>query len=471
MKTVLINPSSYTKGLNDASVLPPLGLAYIAAVLETKGHRVEIIDGQALRLNTEGIVSRISHEAKLIGLYVNSFVAEQGREICQICRFKFPGMTIILGGPLPTSSPENCLENIPCDGLVRGEGEFSLLKVADNIASGREPFSGSVPGAVYYGQNGKLMSLRPRRLTSEELNALPFPAYHLLPDLHCYKAYQRQSPAAAIITTRGCVHQCSFCSKDVFERKVTIRSAENVLEEIEWLVSKYKIRHLDILDDNFVVDKKRLEEILDGLIVRGYKITINPQAGIRTEGMTRKLLVKMKKAGFYKLPFGIESADQKVLELMNKRLDIKKAANIIQAAKGLGFLVWGFFIIGMPGETEEAFDKTIKFARKIDFDAAVFTIAMPLPGTDLYRTVEKEGRFLIDTSFSVPVGLFSGQAFYELGALKAKDVERRYRTAYKEFYSIRKKIKLLLRIRSWHELKVLLDAGRFIMKSLILKRD
>lgn len=156
-----------------------------------------------------------------------------------------------------------------------------------------------------------------------------------------------------------------------------------------------------------------------------------------------------------------------MLRLCKKQLDIKKAGDVIRAAKAMGFLVYGFFVIGLPGETEEAFRATMDFAQRMDFDVANFCMAIPFVGTELYRMVETGGRFLIDTTRNIDDGFYSGRVFFTIGNLTEHDVLRRYHAAYREFYSLPRKLKLLTKIRSWPELCWHFNAAAFVLKGML----
>lgn len=465
MDMVLINPNSGGKGINEATVLPPLGLAYMAAVLEKHEFQCKIIDANVLKLTDEQILAEVPQDSKMIGLYLNSFSYKSCQILAEKIRKQRKNSLVIIGGPLCSAGESaQLLKEIDCHGLIRGEGEYAVLAIAKNFRNNQPPFSGRISGLNYLDSGGQVISFPTERINN--LDEIPFPAYHLLPPLSVYKTRSRKRPVAPIITSRGCPFQCSFCSKDIFKRIVTFRSARNVLAEIDFLVKKYGVRQIDILDDNFSLNKPRFLEILDGIIARNYKIALNFQTGIRSENVDEEVLRKMKQAGVYKLAFGIESADADVLRIHRKGLDLKKIEEVVKKAKEMGFVVYGFFIIGLLGETEEAFERTLAFAKKCDFDIANFCMAVPFINTELYNMVKQRGRFLVDTSRNIDVGFFGGQVFFEYDNYTKEDILRRYQKAYKEFYSFKKQFKILLTVRSLGEFVWVKDAAISVIKGI-----
>jgi anaerobic magnesium-protoporphyrin IX monomethyl ester cyclase len=464
MDAVFINPFPGGKGLNETTVIPPIGLGYIAAVLEKEEFKCSIIDANLLRLNNTEIIGRIPEKTRLIGIYLNSFTYETAKDLTPLLRKNFMDCVIILGGPLPTAEPEMVLAEIDCDGIIMGEGEYAVLGIMQNIIKGLPPFTEEISGAVFYRPDDKRIVKNPI-IRIADLDSLPFPAYHLLPKLKLYRQF-RKSPSAPIITSRGCAHNCIFCCKDVFGRKMTFRSSRNVLDEIDHLVKHYGIRQLDFLDDNFALNEKRMHDIFDGIIKRKYNLAINMQSGIRTEKLDEPLLDKMKRAGVYKLAFGIESGDKEVLATCRKQIDLDKVRDVVRLAKKKGFLVYGFFIIGLPGETEEAFERTLEYAKTLKLDVANLCMAVPFVGTELYRMVKQDGRFLVDTSRNISSGFYDGKVFYEYKGAKEEEILRRYKRAYREFYSLNKKLKLFLNIRSFYELKWFWDVSLMVFKGM-----
>lgn len=462
---VFVNPPPSGTGLNEATIEPPLGLAYLAGMLEREGFKCSIIDAYALMMNTKEVIHHIPERVRLVGFYMNSSSYSSILELVTFCRKVRPKAITLVGGPLPSAVPRRILEEIPCHGLVQGEGEYAVVRIMKNIAMGAPPFDSDVPNAAFRdSQSGEIVVNPVARI--EDLDRIPFPAHHLLPSPKKYKSRARRTPVMAMVTSRGCSFACSFCSKDVFHRKVTFRSVENVLSEIDYLIERFGMRQIDILDDNFALGRTRLEKILDSIIERNYGLAINLQLGIRAEIVDEVILQKMKAAGVYKVAFGIESVDSEVLRLCRKELDFEKVEFAVRVANELGLITYGFFIIGLPGETDEGFERTLEFARRMNFDVANFCMAIPFVGTELYEQVKQNGRFLVNVDRNIDQGFYGGTVFFEHGDMKAEDVLRRYKKAYRQFYSIPRQFKMLTTIRSWPELLWTLEAGVFVLKGI-----
>lgn len=471
MKITLINPCPRGSGLNESTVEPPVGLAYMAAVLEGHQFQCALIDANVLRLSVNEVLSRIDFpDSKIIGLHVNSFLYDVAMELCVRIRNARPDAIVLLGGPVPTAAPEETLKDFPCSAVVMGEGEYALLRIAENVRRGCDPFAGEVSGLVYRAPHDLRTIIKNPVQRIADLDALPFPAYHLLPPFSEYKSRSRRTPVAPIITSRGCPYGCSFCSKDVFQRKITSRSAENVLREVDHLVRDRQIRQIDILDDNFTQDQRRLHRILDGLLARKYDLALNIQTGIRVESLDEETLKKMKAAGFFKLAFGVESANQEVLRIHHKSLDLEKLVAVVKSARQLGFVTYGFFIIGLPGETDAAFEETLEFAKKAGFDIANFCMAIPFVGTELYRMIEERGRFLIDTRKNIAAGFYGGEVFFTYDGCTEQQISARYQRAYRGFYTFRKQLGILAAIRSARELLWVIGSFLFVVKGLFHRR-
>jgi anaerobic magnesium-protoporphyrin IX monomethyl ester cyclase len=465
---LLINPYSCSiSGVNIATIEPPLGLGYIASLLEVNDHHCQIIDANILKVSAGEIHKYIKFSPDIIGISANIVTYRAALENASALRSRFSEVPIILGGAYPSSLPELALEKTYIDAVAMGEAEMTMLELAQRLEKGPDIFSG-VAGLAYK-ENGKIIVNKARPLL-KDLDSLPFPAYHLLPDLRKYKSRARRTPVGAILMSRGCPYQCTFCNKNIFGASSRFRSVGNIIKEIDWLVNSYGVRQIDILDDNFNFRPDYAKEILDSLINGGYKLAINLQNGLRIDSVDTELLDKMRKAGVFKISFGIETAAPSVQKRIKKEIDLDRVVFIAREARIRGIIVYANFILGLPGDTQESMQMDIDFAIRMSPDVANFMIALPLPGTELYEEVKREGRFLIPVEEGVEQGFYGNSVFYELGDLKACDVRKFYKKAYREFYfRVSQALRLLSTIGSWGEALWLKEAISDLVKNILAK--
>lgn len=453
---LLINPRLSAKGINEAIVEPPLGILYIASFLESKEFSCEIIDANAMSSEDSEIIKKvIKMHPLLVGISTNAFSYNTALKYAKLIRKNISNVVIVLGGPQPTSAPELCLENKEIDGVICGEGELVMYEILENLKRIKHPFK-DVKGTVYK-ENAKIIR-NPFASRITDLNTLPFPAYHLLPSLKYYRSYVRKEPFMGIITSRGCSYQCTFCSKDVFGNKVIFRSPDNILSELEFLIKNMHIRQIDILDDNFSLDKNRCKEICELIINKSLKVLINLQSGVRADNVDKELIQLFKRAGVFKIAFGVESGDEDILKEIKKNINLKTILKANQWAREAGMITIGYFMIGLPYDTPESLQKTINFSKKMNPHIANFMMTMPFYGTPLYRLIEEKGKFLIDAKHGVFSGFYGRKAYFEFGNLKRETIEYFYSKAYRDFYfRINKIIDIFGTLRSGNELHWLIS--------------
>lgn len=466
LDVILINPfPENAYGINRGTVEPPLGLGYLASMAEKNNVVCEIIDANVLGLKMVDVFEIIKNKKpKIVGITVNLYTYKMALKLTNKIKKSFPETVVILGGPTPTSVPRQTINSCLTDAVCIGEGEETFEEILIRYKEGKHLFS-KVAG-VMFRTKSKIIQNSPRGFI-QNVDDLPFPAYHLLPNLNCYKSRTVKKPFAPILTSRGCPFQCVFCSKDVFKYVCRTRSPENVLREVDMLVNRYGVKQIDILDDNFTIDKERTNKILDLLIKRNYNLYINLQSGVRTESIDQGLVNKMKKAGIFKIPFGVESGDPDVLRIIRKQLLLKRVLDCTRMAKKAGMKVYGFFMLGLPGDTPESMQKTIDFAIKMNPNIANFSITIPFPGTELYRMIKKDGRFLVNMDNGINAGFYASQVFYEMGDINKEMVLKYYQKAMKSFYFRPKKmVELISGIRSWAEFKWFVDTSNSVIKRL-----
>ncbi|MCG2726768.1 MAG: cobalamin-dependent protein [Elusimicrobia bacterium] len=244
MDILLINPySEISSGTNETTVEVPVGLLNLAAFLETKNIKVDILDAYAIQLPQHSVMEIIKKSPpKVVGITVNAFSFVQAISYTEEIKKISKDIIIIWGGPQPTITTEICFKKSNVDFIVVGEGEFTLLEIMKNILN-KENVE-HIKGLAYRQGNNFKINLPRERII--DLDSLPLPAYHLLPDFKYYKTRARKRPFMGIITSRGCPFNCIYCSKDVFKTKVTMRSPESIIKELDILVNKYGIRQIDI---------------------------------------------------------------------------------------------------------------------------------------------------------------------------------------------------------------------------------
>jgi len=432
-KIVLINPNHcFAKDPTTKMVLPPLGLAYLAAYLEKKGIQAAIIDANAENL-APALVARkaLTLKPDLVGLGTVTNTIKEAWAIAWLIKKK-RDIPIVLGGIHPTLLPEESLKKNFIDLVLRGEAEISLAQLAAGVSKTK------IAGLSYNKQGKRIIHNPPSHLI-KNLDSFPLPARHLLPLAKYQTIGAKQTPYATLISSRGCPYQCSFCStRAIAGQNFRPRSAENVLAEIDQLVQDYGVREINILDDNFTLDPVRVEKICRLLIKRNYDLVLKNGNGVRIDRLTYPLLALMKKAGWYSLAFGIESADQQILDKNNKGLKLEKVRQVVRWCQLIGLETLGFFIIGLPGETPVTITKTINFAKSLPLDDAQFNLLIPFPGTQAREMIAQEGRILnSDWNYYNAYG----RPVFQLKNLNPSLMVKFQQQAYRQFY-LRPKILL-----------------------------
>ena len=427
MKIILVHPQLKKY---EQPRLPPLGLLSIAAVLEKAGHTVKVLD---LNVTPEEFKDINWGEYGMVGLTATTPLIKEAWVTASLIK-KLTKAPVVFGGPHPSALPEESLDN-GADIVVRHEGERTVLELVKAL---EEKSDLSKVNGLIFKENGKTVETPERTLlTEEELNELPFPAYHLLKDVSLYSTPQpvisEKVRSLTIVTSRGCPYLCNYCFKGVFGRKWRAQSAEYVVKLFKYLVETFKVDEIGVQDDAFNIDPKRVEAICDGLLREGVKVKWTTAQGLRANAVTLELLLKMKKTGFFRTGFGIESGNQAIIsEHIHKAVKKEDVIAAVAAAKTAGIEPITYFMIGNSGENEQTMQETINFAKELNTDVAHFTITVPFPGTPLFAQIKNEGKFLV-TDWSL-YGYTNGICYFELGDVKKELVERMWKKAYRSYY-------------------------------------
>lgn len=397
----------------------PLGLAYLASVLRND-FAVKVFDGRAkfqkfaqqkskweyFGFRQEEIIKEvISFAPDIAGVScLSSFHFPEARSLCQAIKKIDNGILTAVGGTHPTFLANEIMPKCKeIDFIILGEGEESFLQLLLCINSGKD--YSLIDGLAFRG-NGNYF-VNPKTKFIENLDKLPFPAVDLFPfDFYRKKSIPfsvtfRNRKTMPLLTSRGCPAKCIFCSsRNYWGNVYRKRSAKNVLDEIEYYITKFKVKEIQFIDDNLTQDKERARQIFKGMIERKFNISWNTPNGIAIWTIDQKMLELMKESGCYELTIAFESGVQEVLtKIIQKPINLKKVEELVRQMRKLRIQIHSFFISGFPGETKEQILETFAFARKMDLDSAWFFMANPTPGSELYKVCKEKGYLKNDFCF------------------------------------------------------------------------
>lgn len=368
---------------------PPLGIAWIAAVLEKAGHKVKIIDSPTLEIDTDNWFKEVkSWNPDIVGLSMLTPTVPKGYAAAKKLKEEIPEVPIIAGGPHPTFMYNEALEN-GIDIVAMGEGEYTTLEIVNTIErNGLEPNSLlRINGIAFKDKREERIKVTSPRPPILNLDELPWPARHLLP-MEKYTLLNKPIKVAHIMASRGCPYGCAYCSTSYFwGRRIRYRSAKNVADEVEYLHDKYKVRYVVFSDDELVINKKFVRGYIKEMKERGLELPF--ACGARVDHVNKDFMKFLYDNGCVIIYFGVESANQETIDKIGKRIKIEQAMRVFQWKKELKGAAMGSFILGFPWETLDDMKKTIDFAIKLDPDYAQFTALTPYPGTPMYSYAKK----------------------------------------------------------------------------------
>jgi len=435
VKILFVVPPSISNGPNTKYQLaflnftaPPLGLGYIAAVLEQNGFtRIRIIDCPVLRITPDDlrrIIKRFSPD--FVGIQTltpNFFNALNAAKIA-----KEEGVPIVaLGGYHPTAMPDECLVlgkgNV--DVVFRGEAEYSTLEFIQKMDDGKD--WKTVKGISFMDKNGQVIH-NPDAPFIKNLDSLPLPARHLLP-MDKYRIFGSSFPATSVITSRGCPYSCDFCSVSAFYKsKWRPRSPEKIAEEIRFLREVMDLKATAFVDDLFFISKKRVIKLVKEL----KKIKdIYWGATTRADAGELSLLTAMRKSGCRLVFIGVESGSQQILDNINKQTSLTQIERYFANAKKAHMDTLASVSFGFPGETRKTIINTVEWIiNKLDPSLALFTLATPYPGTEFYRRMSSLGK-IKEHDYS-KYNLF--YPITEISGISREEMKELTKWAYKRFY-------------------------------------
>ena len=411
---------------------PPLSLAYLGAILRKEGHDVHVIDAAAEDLSFPRLVDRLAGmHLGAIGITTNISISRKAVITARYIKKFLPGIPIIMGGPWATIEYDMILRRGICDFVVHGEGEYTTLDLLAGLKD--KGTLKDVKGISFLDEKGLVITTPTRELITE-LDALPFPAWDLLPPSKKYTFPHQKVPYYPIMTTRGCAYDCIHCTKIVHGYKYRKRSVENVIQELKYLKEKFGAKEIFIIDDNFNQDIERAERILDEIIKNQFNFRIKFSNGIRADKITPRLGRKLKAAGTYAAALGIESGNQDIVNRIGKKLDLRKVIKATRILKQNKIITAGFFILGHPYDNYTTMLETLNFAKALDLDYPHFFKAIPFPGTKMYDLIREQGHFIPGGKEEAIEGYSIKAVNFEIWNLKMKDIEKAFKLSYRWFY-------------------------------------
>lgn len=362
---------------------PPHGLAYIAANLRYHGFQVLPLDAKRKHLKTDQTSQlAISQHLDMIGITAMTPDIVWAARIAEGIKKVLPDIPIIVGGPHVTALPEQTLAEFPAiDIAVIGEGEFTMLELAEAFKAGQLQTRLADIGGICFRNNGKITKSEPRDFL-KDLDILPFPAWDLFPQHHNKSSYP-------VYATRGCPFGCKFCQR-VLGNRIRRRSVKNIVTEIEMLLTEFNADGFWFADETFGANRKWTVELLDLLIEHDMAKRAKWHAQTRVDIITEELLTKMKQAGCDGVAFGVESGNREILRKTGKNINLDDVEKAVKLAQKINLKTRSFFILGHPYETMETIYDTIDYAAKLNTTFVSFAVMVPYPGTAVWKLAQQK---------------------------------------------------------------------------------
>ena len=393
-KVLLINPSySASYGGSKVSIVnpvtPTLGLATIAATALQKGHKIEILDLSWRPYNFKLVRDYILRiKPDIVGITATTPLMNQLRDMSVLIKDISKNILVLGGGSHPSALPEETLRESLLDAVFIGEADYSFADICDGKSLA------DIPG-LYYRNNEDIISTG-MRTPIENLDDLPMPAWHLYNIKDYYRMSRllaRRLPIVMTEFSRGCVFRCDFCAS-----KITLglgyrkKSPERCAEEVKYIHS-LGFREFWLTDDIFTSDQKWAKKVCDAITSTEVDMTWTCTNGIRVESADDDLFRSLRKSGCYRVAFGFESGNDKVLKSFGKggRATINQARKAVQMARKANIETIGFFLVGLSADTEETMNDTIEFARTLPMDMMKCGVAIAFPGTKMFNNYVDKG--------------------------------------------------------------------------------
>jgi anaerobic magnesium-protoporphyrin IX monomethyl ester cyclase len=409
--------------------IPGMGMLMLAAVAQQRGYRVHLIDAKGQGTPVEEVARRIEDlRPDYLGLSATTISVTNAARIAEHVKRALPGVVTIVGGAHVSAVPERTLTACPSfDYGIVGEGEVALFALLDRLERGA-PLD-DLPGVAH--RSGGLVMANPRAPYIDDLDALPTPAWDLLPDFpHRFQptlfGYPR-TPVATLITSRGCPFTCVFCDRSTSGRKGRLHGVDRVMALCRELAER-GARHILFLDDLFTVRKQRVVDLCHALIDAELDLTWSCNS--HPNLLDLPTLQLMRRAGCWQIAYGIESGSQRVLDTVKREVRIPRMRETLRLTRQAGIRTRGYLMLGHPTETRESLLETEAFLRVAELDMCQITKFTPYPGTPAYPTIQQHGEFDEDWE-----RMNAMQFVFVPHGLSVAELELAFTRCYRAFYS------------------------------------
>ncbi|MDD5687895.1 MAG: radical SAM protein [Elusimicrobia bacterium] len=416
---------------------PILGLTYLSSSLSKNNINNCIVDTRAGKLNvSEAVKSVIKYNPEIVGISCTTNQFPNGLMIAEQLKSIRPEIMIVFGGPHVSALPDELIKHKFIDYIIQGEGEYSFINLVKHILADEKLNE----GGIYFKKDNILQSTGPAKLI-EKLDNIPFPDFSKLDIKTYFKrqkmfAHTKRVPYLSIITSRGCPGKCVFCSKAVYKQRCCMRSPENMIEEIERDIKDYKVKEIRIYDDCFTLSKSRVIEFCKLAVKKKLDVSFALPNGIRIDQVDKEMLEYMRAAGFYMLFFGVESGDQKVLDIINKGIKIEEIKQAVKLCKKMGFYTCMYLVVGLPGSSSESEKMSLKLLKELNPNFIGVSMVTPYPGSELYNEMMRNKKSLQKSwnTYKHDYTSNKGDLLYIPAGMTQDEVIYWYKKMYRDFY-------------------------------------
>ncbi len=364
--------------------LPPIGLMYVAAALEKAGFQVQMLDNYLMNKPSGELKTYIAKvNPQIVGITCGSATFRRCIETAKTIKETLPSCKVVVGGWHASYLPETLLANPEIDYAIMGEGERAIVELASTIVNGNESAAAIIAGVACKRQ-GKNILNQPKFI--ENMDEIPYPARHLLP-LELYDRtieFLKAKPADVMSIARGCVFNCGFCeTRKLWGNMCRAFSPKRVIGEIQDLQSRYGTKGIYFINDNFTLRKKETLELCSQMV--GNKLDLEWVCDTRVDLVNQELLAAMSKAGCKTIWFGVESGSPRILQRIGRNTTLQQIEDAFKLCRKNGIEVACSFMLGLPDETLQDMETSLKFAQKLNPDWCQFNIFIAYPDSKLYQ--------------------------------------------------------------------------------------